>query len=217
MPTQTASHGAGKLPESVRIYHRAASRCHAKGDLPASIFRDRRGRRSRCVAHEHLDLALRPTLSHVPTGSKPFKRVLCLLILSASTPLRNPGMAQLLDNLRNGACARLNWFRTGCAAQTTIPHPVPGEVKINDLDPLAVDVLPHVYFSPVQQRMNADVRPRIKVGLKLVPQFRRLILKIPLEVFVAWREISFFCPGSFFVTPNANNDSLIVFFFNNRL
>src|SRR5260370_40292460 len=155
--------------------------------------------------------------SHVPTSSKPFKCVLRLLIPSASTPLRNLGIAQLLDNLRNSACARLNWFRTGCAAQTTIPHPVPGEVKIDDLYSLAVDVLPHVYFSPVQQRMNADVRPRIKVGLKLVPQFRRLILEVPLEVFVTGREISLFCPGAFFVSPDANNDSLIVFFFNYRL
>src|SRR6516225_3635483 len=65
--------------------------------------------------------------------------------------------------------------------------------------------------------MNADVRSRIKVGLKLVPQFWRLILKVPLEVFVAWREISLFCPGSFFVASDADYHRLIVFFFNNRL
>ena len=113
--------------------------------------------------------------------------------------------------------SRLDWFRAGCATQTPIPHPVSGEIKINDLYSLPVDVLPNVYFRPVQQRMNADVRSRIKVGLELVPQLRRLILKVPLEVFVAWREISLFCPGSFFVPPDADNDSLIVFFFNDRL
>jgi hypothetical protein len=65
--------------------------------------------------------------------------------------------------------------------------------------------------------MNTDVCPRLVVGLKLVPQFRRLFLKVPVEVFVSGREISLFCPSPFFVASDADDNGLVIFFFDDRL
>ena len=58
---------------------------------------------------------------------------------------------------------------------------------------------------------------RIKIGFELVPQFRRLILEIPFEVFVAWREIPLFGPGSFFVPPDTDDHRLVILFLDDRL
>jgi hypothetical protein len=36
----------------------------------------------------------------------------------------------------------------------------------------------------MQQRMNTQVRARIEVGFELVPELRRLVLEIPLEILI---------------------------------
>src|SRR5690349_19575652 len=80
-----------------------------------------------------------------------------------------------------------------------------------------MNVFPDVYFRPVQQRMNTNVGPWIKIGFKLVPQLRWLILKVPLEVFVARREVPLLGTGSFLVTPNPNDYRLVILFFDDGL
>ena len=53
-----------------------------------------------------------------------------------------------------------------------------------------LDVLPDVQLGPVEQRMDAHVRPRREVGLELVPELGRLIAHAPVVVLVARREVA---------------------------
>src|SRR5215831_7348837 len=68
----------------------------------------------------------------------------------------------------------------------------------------------------MQQRMNTQMGTRIEVGFELVPKLRRLLLEIPLEILITRRKISFFRSGTLFVSPNSNNNGLIVFLLNDR-
>src|ERR1700730_6801857 len=65
--------------------------------------------------------------------------------------------------------------------------------------------------------MDADMCSRIKVGFELVPQLRRLILEIPLEVFVSRRKIPLLRSRPLLVSPDTNDHGLIVFFLDNGL
>src|SRR5690606_22600446 len=75
-------------------------------------------------------------------------------------------------------------------------------------DPLALRVEPDVDFGPVQQRMNADMCAGRKIGLVLVPEFRRLILEVPLSGKSTWAEDAFLCSGCFFVAANTGKERI---------
>ena len=92
-----------------------------------------------------------------------------------------------------------------------------GEVERDDRDVLALDVLPDVQLGPVQQRMDADVRARLEVGLELVPQLRRLVLDVPFHVLVARAEVAFLGAGRFLVAADADDDAGEVVLVEHRL
>ncbi len=59
----------------------------------------------------------------------------------------------------------------------------------------------------MQQRMDADVRALVVIGLELVPQFRRLVLDVPFHVFVARAEVTLLGAGGFLVAAHADDDA----------
>ena len=65
--------------------------------------------------------------------------------------------------------------------------------------------------------MNADVRPRRKSRLELVPQFRRLIAKIPIPVLVSRRKVPFLGSGTVFIRTHTEDDAGVPFFFDQIL
>ena len=81
------------------------------------------------------------------------------------------------------------------------------EIQRDDRNLLALDVLPDVQLGPVQERVNADVRAGRKIGLELIPEFRRLIRRVPLHVGVARREIALLGARGVFVAPHADDDA----------
>ena len=69
----------------------------------------------------------------------------------------------------------------------------------------------------MQKRMHTDVSACIEIGLKLVPEFGRLILEIPFKVFVPGREITLFGTRAFFVAANSYDNCLIILLLNDCL
>src|SRR5690606_11100652 len=50
---------------------------------------------------------------------------------------------------------------------------------------LALDVLPYVEVGPVPDRAGADVLALVRAGVEQIPQFRPLVLRVPLTELVA--------------------------------
>src|SRR5690606_15290336 len=93
---------------------------------------------------------------------------------------------------------------TRCATEAAVAIAMfVAEIHRNDRDLLAVDVLPDVHFGPMQQRVDPDVGAWLEVGLELVPELGWLVLEVPLEVLVAWREVTLFGAGALFVATDA--------------
>src|SRR5689334_22199324 len=78
-----------------------------------------------------------------------------------------------------------------------------GKVEGNDRDLLRMDVVPDVEFGPVGEWKDADALARSDAGVEVRPEFRALILWIPLAGAVAEGEDSLFGSGFFFVTARA--------------
>src|SRR5262245_4955101 len=57
----------------------------------------------------------------------------------------------------------------------------------------------------MQQRMDPYMRPVLEVGLKLIPEFRRLILHVPFHVFIPGTKVPLFRTGWLFIAANTNN------------
>ena len=125
------------------------------------------------------------------------------LILSPARPLRHGGMPQLLDDVVHRLCGGLDGRRTGRTTQTAISGPVPlVEIEIDKWNILQLDVFPDIDFGPVKQGMNSDMSSRRERGFELIPQFGRLIPKVPIAVLVPRRKIPLLCPGPFLVGAN---------------
>src|SRR6202050_2098754 len=65
--------------------------------------------------------------------------------------------------------------------------------------------------------MNPNMSARIKICFKLVPQFRRLVLKIPLEIAIARRKISLFSSRPLLIPAYPDNYRLIILLFDDLL
>ena len=77
------------------------------------------------------------------------------------------------------------------------------EVDVGYLEALLADVFPHVHLGPVGQREHAHVFTRVEPGVVEVPDFRALVLRIPLAEGVAEAKEALLGPGLLFVTACA--------------
>src|SRR6202011_1258405 len=123
----------------------------------------------------------------------------------------------LRDNVRDRTRCRLHRFRAGCAAQAPISEPVSGEVYVDHRDVFSLDIFPNVCLGPMQQGMNSDVGSGIKISLVLVPEFRRLILKVPFKVLIPRRKIALFRSSPFLISSDADDHCMISTFLNDGL
>src|ERR1035437_5346426 len=156
--------------------------------------------------------------SHISVPTQFLEGRFTFLVLRPARPLRRPCAAQFLDDLMHRA--RLGLHRE-CArvtpnAAVTFSLLV-REVERDDGDALALDIFPDVQLRPVQQRVNADMSPRLEVRLELVPQLRRLVLDVPFHVLVPRAEVAFLGPGGFLVAAYADNHASKVVLVENRL
>src|SRR5262245_30094900 len=59
--------------------------------------------------------------------------------------------------------------------------------------------------------MDADVRPGRECCLELIPEFRRLVAKVPIAMFVARRKVTLLRSCPFLVGADTQDDSRITF------
>src|ERR1035437_2794556 len=144
--------------------------------------------------------------SHVPVPPQLLEGGFAFLVLRPARPLRRPRAAQFLYDLSHSAGLRLDGERARVTANAPVPRPlVVREIEWDDGDALALDILPDIQLRPVQQGVNADMCPWLKVRLELVPQLRRLVLEVPFHILVARAEIAFLGPRWFLVAADADN------------
>ena len=78
-----------------------------------------------------------------------------------------------------------------------------GVIQAREFDTFLIDVLPYVHLSPVADRENAEVLARVLHSVVDVPEFRTLVLGIPLTEFVAVREDSLLGACLLFITSGS--------------
>src|SRR6185369_15465673 len=78
-----------------------------------------------------------------------------------------------------------------------------GEVDRRQFEAFALDVLPDVHFGPVRDWEGTDVLALVAAGVIQAPQFRTLVLRVPLAEFVAEAEDTFLGAGLFLVAAGA--------------
>ena len=78
-----------------------------------------------------------------------------------------------------------------------------GEVDRRQLELFALDVLPDIHFRPVRDREGTDVLALVRTGVVQVPQFRTLVLRVPLAELVAEAHDAFLGAGLFLVAAGA--------------
>ena len=77
------------------------------------------------------------------------------------------------------------------------------EIDARHFEFLALDVFPHVHLGPVAERKHAHVFAGIEAGVVKIPDFRPLILRIPLAEAVAETEEALLRAGFFLVASRA--------------
>src|SRR5579862_2051942 len=99
---------------------------------------------------------------------------------------------------------------------STPPKTVPLVAEVNDRNVklLTADILPDIHFGPVREREHAHVLAWIQTRVVEVPDFRTLILRIPLAEAVAKAEKPFLGAGFLFITPRAADAAIKPVFLN---
>src|SRR5439155_20657966 len=92
-------------------------------------------------------------------------------------------------------------------AERAVTLAVPGEIKIDDRNPLAPDVAPDVALRPVEERMDAQMCARRQVGVEVAPELGRLITEIPLAAVAAGAENPLLGPDTLLVSADAGDDA----------
>src|SRR5258706_6740614 len=151
--------------------------------------------------------------SHVSIASEFFEGIFTFLVLGAARTLGSIRAPQLLNNFAHRFGVRLDRERAGRAAQAavTLAFAV-GKIKRDHGNILALDVLPYIQLGPVEQGMDANVRPFGEIGFELVPQLRRLVFDVPLHVLVARAEITLLGAGWFLIAAHSDDDAREVVF-----
>jgi hypothetical protein len=93
---------------------------------------------------------------------------------------------------------------TGCSRPVLAHHRAGvGEVDATAVRAFTLDVLPHVQLGPVADREGADVLALVAAGVVQVPQFRALVLRVPLAELVAEAHDALLGAGLFLVAAGA--------------
>ena len=128
------------------------------------------------------------------------------MVVRAARPLGNPRRLEFRYDFRHRAGLRNKLAGARPATQRAVTLAgAPVEIKVGHGNRLAFDVFPDVGFGPLEERMDPQMRVWRKVGLELVPQFRRLVLDIPLHCGRPGTEHTFLGPRRFLVTADAND------------
>ena len=77
------------------------------------------------------------------------------------------------------------------------------EIDPRHLNLLAPDVFPHIAFGPVAEREDAHVFARVQARIEEIPDFRALVLRIPLAKIVPEAEETLLRAGLLLVAAGA--------------
>ena len=92
---------------------------------------------------------------------------------------------QLRDDLWNRVGAGVHGPRAGHAAEAAIAGTGAAiEIQIRQGNPFLFEIFPNIQLGPVEQGMHTHMRTGGERGFVLVPEFRRLVAKIPFPMFV---------------------------------
>ena len=139
---------------------------------------------------------------------------------SCARPVRSAIRVWRSSSMISLTLARPGGDREGArvTAEAAVAQPVlVGEVERDDRDALALDVLPDVELGPVEERMDADVRAALELGLVLVPHLRRLVGHVPFHLPVARAEVALLRAGAVLVAPDADDDARVPVLVEDRL
>src|SRR5512135_18530 len=146
--------------------------------------------------------------SHVALGAQALEGVLALVVHGAARALGLAGRLELGDDLRDGACGRAHGEGDVLLAERAKALAVAREIERHHRHALALDVAPDVDLGPVQQRMDADVAARRRIGVELVPELRRLLPEIPGAGRIARAEHALLAADRLLVAANAEDHAL---------
>src|SRR5687768_1683247 len=135
------------------------------------------------------------------------------MILGASGPFAGLGGGELIDDLVDLIGVALDRPGDRPATERTKPVtlPVPArarEIHPRDRNTFALDIKPDVALGPIEQGLDADMLARGATGGELVPEFRRLVLVIPLEIFGARTEVAFLRPRRIFIPADPGDQGV---------
>ena len=82
------------------------------------------------------------------------------------------------------------------------------EIDARDLELLALDVFPHVHLGPIADGENAHVFALIQPTIVEIPNFRALILRIPLAKTIAETEEALLGAGLFFIAARPTDAAI---------
>src|SRR5262249_983855 len=155
--------------------------------------------------------------SHVSRGAQAFECVFRLAVHCAPRPLRGRGCVELGDDLvQRGSVAHHRKGDVGIA-QRTVALPVPGEVKIDQRNTLALDVTPDIALGPMGQRMYAQMRARRQVCVEVVPELRGLVPEIPVAAVATGAEDALLGAHALLVAADAGDDAVKIMLLDSRL
>src|SRR6185369_6880117 len=102
-----------------------------------------------------------------------FEGIFAFFVLGATGAFGCFGYPQLLNDFAYAFCLGLNRERARVTPDAAVALSLRvGKVERDHWDLCALDVFPNVQFSPMQQRMDADVSAFFEIGLELIPKFR---------------------------------------------
>ena len=87
-----------------------------------------------------------------------------------------------------------------------------GKIETGHFYLLLKDILPHIHLCPVGYWKNTEVLAHCLTTIKYVPQFRALILRIPLAKLITMAEESLLCSRLFLVAACTTNSSIEMIF-----
>ena len=74
-----------------------------------------------------------------------------------------------------------------------------GEIDAGQVDIFCKDILPHIHLCPVADRENPEMFPHPFFSVEHVPEFRTLVLWVPLPEFITMGKEPLFGPGLLFI------------------
>jgi len=112
------------------------------------------------------------------------------------------GLLQLGNDLGNRGGVRIDRERDVGLAERAIALAAAGEIEFAHRDALALDIPPDIELRPGQQRMYSHMHLGRKIGLIVIPEFGRLVAKVPASVGPARTEDALLAADQLLVAAN---------------